>query len=274
MLAPYYPSPQHDFTLYLGDVRTLLPQLPKRAFDLIFADPPYFLSNGGISVHAGKCVSVNKGTWDKSNGLSADTLFTTQWLSACRDLLADNGTIWVCGTYHNIFSVAHALTELDFRVLNVVTWQKSNPPPNLSCRVFTHSTEFLVWARKSKQIPHYYNYDLMRRLAGERQMTDVWRMPAIAPWERRRGRPPTQKPLARLVRALLAATRASAKILDPFTGSSTTGLAANLLGRTFYGIDACAEYLALSKARREALESEGPQWRMKIPDLRLMDTQA
>ena len=270
-LTPYYSSPQGDFTLYLGDVREVVPQLPKGAFDLIFADPPYFLSNGGFSVHAGKCVSVDKGAWDKSQGVAADAAFNRQWLALCRELLAENGTIWVCGTYHNIFSVAQGLAELDFRVLNVVTWQKSNPPPNLSCRTLTHSTEFLVWARKSKRVPHVYNYDLMRRLAGNRQMTDVWRLPAIAPWEKTCGKHPTQKPLALLVRAILASTNEGARVLDPFTGSSTTGIAANLLGRTFCGIDASEEYLALSQARRERLEVECNAWRKKIPDLCLVD---
>lgn len=271
MPAPYYRSPQGDFSLYWGDVREVLPLFPKGAFDVVFADPPYFLSNGGFSVHAGKCVSVDKGAWDKSHGVAADTAFNVQWLTCCREVLAENGTIWVCGTYHNIFSVAHSLTELDFRVLNVVTWQKSNPPPNLSCRTLTHATEFLVWARKSKRVPHYYNYDLMHRLAGNRQMTDVWRLPAIAPWEKTCGKHPTQKPLSLLIRALLASSREGAHILDPFTGSSTTGIAANLLGRTFCGIDAAAEYLALSQERRVLFEREQHAWRKKIPDLCVVD---
>ena len=271
-LTPYYRSQSGDFSLYHGDLREVIPQLPKRAFDLIFADPPYFLSNGGFSVHAGKCVSVDKGVWDKSQGIAADTAFNHQWIAACREVLAENGTIWVCGTYHNIFSVAQGLTELDFRVLNVVTWQKSNPPPNLSCRTLTHSTEFLVWARKSKRVPHVYNYDLMHRLAGNRQMTDVWRLPAIAPWEKTCGKHPTQKPIALLVRAILASTHKGAWVLDPFTGSSTTGIAANLLSRNFCGIDAAVDYLALSQARRERLEHERDRWYKKVPDLALIET--
>ena len=136
-------------------------------FDVVFADPPYFLSNDGFSVQAGKQVSVNKGAWDKSRGLKADTEFNFQWIKACRERLSESGTIWVCGTFHNIFSIATVLSELDFRILNSVIWQKTNPPPNLSCRFFTHSTEILLWARKQKRVPHYYNYDLMRRSADD-----------------------------------------------------------------------------------------------------------
>ena len=255
--------------LYHGDARELVQKLPYK-FDMVFADPPYFLSNGGFSIQSGKVVSVNKGKWDASNGLAADSVFNLEWLKACRDKLTDDGTIWVCGTFHNIFSVANALTELEYRILNAVTWQKTNPPPNLSCRFFTHSTEIIVWARKSKKVPHYYNYDLMRRLAGDRQMTDVWRMPAIARWEKTCGKHPTQKPLALVVRAILASTKERARILDPFTGSSTTGIAANLLGRAFVGIDSDASYLRMSVARCELLPTMADEWRGKIRDLQII----
>lgn len=161
-------------------------------------------------------------------------------------------------------------SELDFRILNAVTWQKTNPPPNLSCRFFTHSTEVLIWARKQKKVPHYYNYDLMHKLAGDRQMTDVWRMPAIAPWEKTCGKHPTQKPLALVVRAILACTKKEAKILDPFTGSSTTGIAANLIGRNFVGIDNNEEFLQISVERRKLLPQMKAVWGDKIPDLRML----
>lgn len=263
----YFRSQDNNFILYKGDSRVIVPKLKERLFDAIFADPPYFLSNGGFSVQAGKQVSVNKGEWDKSHGNVADASFTYEWLKACRAKLTDEGTIWVCGTFHNIFTVANALSELDFRILNAITWQKTNPPPNLSCRFFTHSTEIVIWARKCKKIAHYYNYDLMHKIAGNRQMTDVWRMPAIAPWEKTCGKHPTQKPLGLVVRALLACTDKHARVLDPFAGSSTTGIAANLIGRSFVGIEQELEYLKMSKLRREAFEAHKDEWAMKIPDL-------
>ena len=235
---------------------------------MIFADPPYFLSNGGISVHAGRVVCVNKGCWDVSKGKEEDFAFNREWLKACRDKLTDSGTIWVCGTFHNIFSVANALTELGYRILNAVTWQKTNPPPNLSCRFFTHSTEIIVWARKSKNVPHYFNYDLMHRLADGKQMTDVWRMPAIAPWEKTCGKHPTQKPLALVVRTILAATKKGALVLDPFAGSGTTGIAANLTGRRFVGVEKEIAYLKMAMARRRILEEHRDEWFLKVPDLR------
>jgi site-specific DNA-methyltransferase (adenine-specific) len=250
----YYHSPDHAFTLLHGDCLKLLPQFEFQ-FDMIFADPPYFLSNGGISVHAGKMVSVNKGDWDKSQGFEKDNEFNYRWLKACRDKLKKDGTIWVSGTYHNIFSVAQMLTELDYKILNCVTWAKTNPPPNLSCRYFTHSTEFILWARKSKTAKHFYNYELMKQINNGKQMRDVWSMPAIARWEKSCGKHPTQKPLSVLARIILASTRVNEWILDPFTGSSTTGIAANLFGRRFLGIDTEKEFLELSRRRRIEIDN-------------------
>ena len=266
-MKPYYRTVNRKFILYEGDCREVLPRLSSCSFNAIFADPPYFLSNDGFSVHAGKQVSVNKGAWDKSHGLKADTEFNFQWIKACRERLSESGTIWICGTFHNIFSIATVLSELDFRILNSVIWQKTNPPPNLSCRFFTHSTEILLWARKQKRVPHYYNYDLMRRLAGDRQMTDVWRLPAIGRWEKSCGKHPTQKPLSLVVRALLASTEANALVLDPFAGSSTTGIAASLIGRRFVGVESTKAFLELSKRRRIECETAGDAWCRRIPDL-------
>lgn len=220
---------------------------------MIFADPPYHLSNGGISVQSGKMVSVNKGAWDKSNGYEEDYIFDKSWIATCRDKLKSNGTIWISGTYHNIFSVARCLTELDFKILNCITWEKTNPPPNLSRKYFTHSAEYILWARKEQKVPHYFNYELMKIINGGTQMRDVWRLPAIAPWEKSYGKHPTQKPLCVLSRIVQASTLSGAWILDPFTGSSTTGIAASLLGRRFLGIDQNDEFLELSKARREEI---------------------
>lgn len=252
MLTPYYRSVNRDFTLLKGDCIELLNPFEFK-FDMIFADPPYHLSNGGISVQSGKMVSVNKGAWDKSNGYEEDYLFDKSWIATCRDKLKSNGTIWISGTYHNIFSVARCLTELDFKILNCITWEKTNPPPNLSRKYFTHSAEYILWARKEQKVPHYFNYELMKIINGGTQMRDVWRLPAIAPWEKSCGKHPTQKPLCVLSRIVQASTLSGAWILDPFTGSSTTGIAASLLGRRFLGIDQNDEFLELSKARREEI---------------------
>lgn len=254
MPTPHYRSPARDFTLLAGDCTQLLQEFTFH-FDMIFADPPYFLSNGGISVQSGKVVCVDKGEWDKAGSLEEVDAFNKKWLTLCREKLKENGTIWISGTYHNIFSVAHTLTELGFKILNVITWAKTNPPPNISCRYFTYSTEFVVWARKSPKVPHYYNYELMKRLNDNKQMTDVWRLPAIARWEKACGKHPTQKPLALLVRLILASTQEGAWILDPFAGSSTTGIAANLLNRRFLGIEQEPDFLMLSKSRREEIET-------------------
>ena len=217
---------------------------------MVFADPPYFLSNDGISVQSGKIVSVNKGEWDKGGTPEKINEFNHKWLALCRDKLKDNGTIWISGTYHNIFSVANALTELGYKILNVITWAKTNPPPNISCRYFTYSTEFIIWARKLQKVPHVFNYELMKQLNDNKQMTDVWRLPAIAPWEKTCGKHPTQKPLPLLARIILASTKENAWILDPFSGSSSTGIAANLLNRKYLGIDKEIEFLEIGKKRK------------------------
>lgn len=254
MIHPYYTSPSKDFLLANGDSFKLLKEFDFK-FDMIFADPPYFLSNGGISLQSGKVVSVDKGEWDK--GMSQDEVmaFNMEWLRLCRDKLKDNGSIWISGTYHNIFSVANSLTVLGYKILNVVTWEKTNPPVNISCRYFKYSTEFIIWARKMKKVPHKFNYELMKDLNGGKQMTDVWRMPAIGRWEKTCGKHPTQKPLRLLVRIILATTSQGDWILDPFSGSSTTGIAANLCGRRFAGIEQEEAYCRLSKARRGEIDN-------------------
>jgi site-specific DNA-methyltransferase (adenine-specific) len=170
--------------------------------------------------------------------------------------MKENATIWISGTMHNIFSVGQILTELDFKILNIITWQKTNPPPNFSCRYFTHSTEQIIWARKNEKVPHFFNYELMKELNEGTQMKDVWKLPAIAPWEKSCSKHPTQKPLSVLTRLILASTEQNAWILDPFTGSSTTGIAANLLNRRFLGVDIEQEYLEISKKRKLEIENQ------------------
>lgn len=251
--VPFFRSKNRDFTLLQGDCVSLLKQFDFK-FDMIFADPPYFLSNGGISVQSGKVVTVDKGDWDKSAGFVRDNQFNYDWLQAVRDKLSDSGTIWISGTLHNTFSVAQMLTELNYKILNVITWVKTNPPPNISCRCFTHSTEIIIWARKCRKVPHHFNYELMRELNGGKQMRDVWELPAIAPWEKKYGKHPTQKPLRLLSRIIQASTKQGDWILDPFAGSCTTGIASSLLRRRFLGIDREKEFIELGKKRREDLD--------------------
>lgn len=272
MIKSYYKSPNRDFTLLQGECIRLMREFDFK-FDMIFADPPYFLSNGGISVQSGKVVCVDKGDWDKGGTPEHIDLFNEEWIAECREHLTENGTIWISGTYHNIFSVANKLTQLGFKILNVITWAKTNPPPNISCRYFTYSTEFIIWARKWPKKPHYFNYDLMKLLNENKQMTDVWRLPAIARWEKSQGKHPTQKPLALLVRIILASTQHGAWILDPFSGSGTTGIAASLTGRRYLGIEKEKEYLDMSIRRRMELENGSTvrSYRKKIRDIVIAD---
>lgn len=255
MIPSYYKSPNNDFTLIQGDCVKTLSKF-KFGFDMVFADPPYFLSGGGISYQSGHVVCVDKGEWDKPTTPEEMDAFNLKWLAACRDHMKNNATIWISGTHHNIFSVQQQLLKLGFKILNVITWVKTNPPPNISCRYFTYSTEFIIWARKSPKVAHYYNYELMKQLNGDKQMTDVWQLPAIGRWEKSCGKHPTQKPLGVLARIIQASTQPDAWILDPFSGSATTGIAASLLGRRYLGLEMEDVFLAMSKARREEIESD------------------
>lgn len=252
---PFRNSTYSDFTLLQGDCMERLKEIEDNSVNAIFADPPYFLSNGGISVQSGKQVCVDKGDWDKGGTPEHIYQFNRQWLSLCRNKLKDNGTIWISGTYHNIFIVQRCLQELGYKILNVITWQKSDPPPNLSCRYFNFSTELIIWARKYEKKPHKFNYEIMKQLNGGSQMTDVWRIPAVGMWEKTCGKHPTQKTLRLLYRIILASTDEGDMILDPFAGSSTTGIAANLLGRKFVGIEQEQDFIELSRRRRALLDN-------------------
>jgi len=256
MIKPYFLSKDKNFYLFYGDTFELLTKLDFK-FDMVFADPPYFLSNDGLTIQNGKITSVNKGLWDKSFGFHYINDFNKKWISLVRDKMNDNATLWISGTMHNIFSIGQTLIELGFKILNIITWEKTNPPPNFSCKYFTHSSEQIIWARKFTHIPHYFNYELMKIINGNKQMKDVWRLSSIAPWEKNCGKHPTQKPLALLSRIILASTKPNAWILDPFAGSSTTGIAANLFSRKFVGIEKDENYLQMSIKRK--LEIENPQ---------------
>jgi len=241
-----------DTKLLLSDTFEALSKFKFESVDMIFADPPYFLSNGGFSNSGGKVVSVNKGDWDKIESLEEKYLFNRRWLSLCRNILTKNGTLWVSGSLHNIYSVGMALEQEGYKILNNITWQKTNPAPNLSKRYFTHSTETILWARKNeKNAKHYYNYELMKEINGNRQMKDVWTGALTSQSEKVMGKHPTQKPEYLLERIILASTKKNDVILDPFVGSGTTCVVAKKLGRKSIGIDNNIEYLEIAKRRLE-----------------------
>ena len=260
MQKPYYDKPK--FKLYQANCLDLLASLPENSVDMIFADPPYLLSNGGFTVHAGRRVSVNKGEWDKSNGLKKDFEFHLAWIEAAKRVLKPHGTIWISGTYHSIYQCGFALQVVKFHILNDIAWFKPNASPNLSCRYFTASHETLLWARKDKNSKHIFNYDLMKNGNWPEdqlkkpglQMRSVWAMGTPKIFEKKFGKHPTQKPEDLLKRIVLASTNKGDLIVDPFTGSSTTGIAAYLLGRHFIGVDNEPKYLDVSIKRFEDLD--------------------
>lgn len=246
-----------NFKLIEDDTFKALREFQEKTFDMIFADPPYFLSSDGITCNGGKMISVNKGDWDKRLSVAEKHKFNRNWIKECYRILKDNGTIWISGTLHNIYSIGMALEEEGFKIINNITWQKSNPPPNLACKTFTHSTETILWARKDlKKVKYKFNYSLMKELNYNKQVKDVWTTSLTKPSEKKQGRHPTQKPLELLERIILASTDEKDLILDPFCGSSTTGIAANKLDRKYIGIDKEKEYLDLSIRRYEEWNNE------------------
>ncbi len=250
----YYQSTDEKFCLYKGDTLQILGQIPNQ-FDMIFADPPYFLSNGGKKIQGRRMVSVDKGEWDKIKSSDGIDKFNQEWINQCKPLLKDNGTIWVCGTYHNIFSVEKCLKNAGFRIINIITWQKSDPTPTWGKLHFNFSSEYIIWAKKTSMAKHYFNYELMKQLNGGKIMSDVWKIPTVGLWEKTCGKHPTQKPLRLLYRIILASTKVGETILDPFAGSSTTGIAANLLGRNYIGIEQNEEFLHLGEKRKMDIEN-------------------
>jgi len=257
-LDPYFEDAEREFSLLHGDSLEILERMEPEQFDLIFADPPYFLSNGGMTCKNGRMVSVNKGKWDRSQGPEANHEFNLRWLAACQRLLKPNGSMWVTGTHHVIFSIGYAMQVLGFKVLNDISWFKVNPPPNLSCRYFTHSTETIVWAGRDHETRHTFNYKVMKEMNGGKQMKSMWSIMSPRKKEKLEGRHPTQKPIALLERIVLAASNEGDRILDPFNGSGTTGLAASLNGRSYTGIDIDEEYLDLTVRRFNAAHEPTP----------------
>src|SRR5258706_10176318 len=248
-LRPAFTAPKPHPRLYQGDCLEILAAIPESSVDLVFADPPYFLSNGGLTSHSGKIVSDHKGDWDKSRGPDANHDFTRAWLAAAQRVLKPNGSIWVSGTAHVIHSVGFAMQQLGFKLLNDISWVKPNPPPNLACRYFTHATETIIWAAKDKKSRHTFNYKLMKETNRGKQMKSVWEIRPPESWEKRFGKHPTQKPVALLERILLASTNEGDLVLDPFAGGATTLVAALRLRRHALGCDLSLDYLQLSVRR-------------------------
>ena len=249
-------------TLYHGDAIDVINALPSMSVDIIFADPPYNLSNGGTTCHAGKRVLVDKGAWDRSKGIEEDFIFHMSWIKACRRILKPTGSIWISGTYHSIFSCGHALQKQGWHFLNDIIWFKPNAAPNLACRMFTASHETLIWAKTQKNAKHYFDYETMKNGPWDKdilkrpckQMRSVWAVSSPSKAEKAFGKHPTQKPLALLERIVLATCPPQGVVLDPFCGSGTSGVAAVKHNRQFIGIDTDLGYLnELSKPRILAL---------------------
>lgn len=251
-----------NYRLYHDDCLKILETIPENTFDMIFADPPYMLSNGGITCQNGKVVSVNKGKWDESQGFEQDFKFHKKWLSACKRVLKKNGTLWVSGTYHSIYSCGFAMQLLGYHILNDISWFKPNASPNMCCRYFTASHETLIWARKDKKTKHTFNYELMKNgdfpsdfiKKPKTQMRSVWAIGTPKKSEKTFGKHPTQKPLDLLERIILASTNEGDLILDPFMGSATTGVAALKHNRKFVGIEKEKEFVELAEKRLSAVK--------------------
>lgn len=255
-ILPFYKN--HNFILYNNDCLEIMSRLPDGCVDMIFADPPYMLSNDGITCQAGKMAKVNKGDWDKSRGFESDLEFHEMWIKGCRRILKPEGTIWISGTNHNIYQCGYLLQKLSFHILNDIVWYKPNAAPNLACSTFAHSHETLLWAKKEKKAKHFFDYNLMKigsfpedRLKNEgKQMRSVWAINTPPKSEKVYGKHPTQKPIDLLKRVILASTNNNAIILDPFNGAGTTGIAAEIVGnRKYIGIDIQKKYLELTIKR-------------------------
>lgn len=263
--------------LYNADCIDLLKQIPDNTFDMVFADPPYFLSNGTFTCQNGKMVSVKKGNWDIGKTAEENFKFHYEWLKECKRVLKPNGTLWVSGTYHSIYQCGYALQLLNYHILNDIAWLKPNASPNLSCRFFTASHETLIWARKDKKAKHTFNYEAIKNWTDNykkeikcthcgkvdkyeilhekgNQMRSVWAINTPKKEEKIFGKHPTQKSLDLLKRIIIASTNENDLVLDPFAGSCTTGVACKMYNRKFVGIDIEKEYLEVGKKRIESVK--------------------
>jgi site-specific DNA-methyltransferase (adenine-specific) len=234
------------FLLYNDDCIKVLNEIPSESIDLVFADPPYFLSNNGLSYNSGKVVSVNKGDWDKKENYCNVKEFTYSWVKECHRVLKDRGSIWISGTHHNIFDVEQALKKSGFKIINMIVWHKSDPPPLIYKSKFRFSHELIIWAKKGYS--YSFNYAEMFN-ENNCEMEDVWTLPAVRKSEKKFGYHPTQKPEVLLDRIIRCSSKEGDKVLDPFMGSGTTGFVAIKLRRQFVGIEKNNEYFKMACSR-------------------------
>jgi site-specific DNA-methyltransferase (adenine-specific) len=265
-IKPYFST--ENSVIFNQDCLEILARIPENSIDMIFADPPYMLSNNGFTCQNGRMVNVNKGKWDKSKGFEDDSIFHDTWISACRRVLKPEGTIWISGTYHSIYQCGYMLQKNNFHILNDIAWFKPNASPNLSCRFFTASHETLLWARKDAKAKHAFNYDLMKngyfpedKLKKENtQMRSVWSIPTPSNGEKEFGKHPTQKPLNLLLRIVKASTNPGDIILDPFNGGGTTGVASKIIGERYYiGTEIDKTFCELTKNRLLQIEKDNEE---------------
>lgn len=247
-------------SILIGDCIENMRKVPKGSVDCIFADPPYNLQLGG-DLHRPNNSKVDAvdNDWDQFESLKAYDEFTREWLSAARDTLTDDGSIWVIGSYHNIFRLGYILQDMGFWILNDIIWRKSNPMPNFRGRRFTNAHETMIWASKSQKSKYYFNYDSMKALNEDLQMRSDWYLPLCTGAERLKDENgkkahPTQKPESLLSRVIMASTRKGDMVLDPFFGTGTTGAVAKKLGRSFIGLERDEVYADYAKKRIAAID--------------------
>ncbi len=249
-----------------GDCIAALEKLPEASVDLVFADPPYNLQlDGNLHRPDQSKVDAVDDEWDKFSDFAAYDAFTRAWLLAARRVLKPDGTLWVIGSYHNIFRVGTALQDLGYWVLNDVVWRKTNPMPNFRGRRFTNAHETLIWASRQREAKYTFNYDALKMANDGVQMRSDWLFPICGGSERLKDEDgvkvhPTQKPEALIHRLLMAASNPGDIVLDPFFGSGTTGAVARRMGRHFVGIERESDYIEAATARIDAIEPlAGPQ---------------
>ena len=262
--------------ILLGDCIEILDSLPAESVDVIFADPPYNLQlSGDLHRPNNSRVDGVEEQWDRFDSFAAYDRFTQAWLTAARRVLKPNGTLWVIGSYHNIYRVGATLQDLSYWILNDIVWVKTNPMPNFRGKRFTNAHETLLWCAKSKEARYTFNYEAMKALNEDLQMRSDWVMPLCTGQERLKNHKgekahPTQKPEAMLHRVILAASNPGDVILDPFFGTGTTGAVAKRLGRDFIGIEREAQYAEVAKKRISKIRTDADTSLLETPSKRKM----